>query len=94
VQVEAIRKGFAGPKTRAGVPVYPGFFYDTGITASGRGIPGLLVTGFSPVGPSPTVQVARGRTPWSRSRRRSRSLARTSVFVRPVTFRRTRLPPL
>ncbi len=54
VQVDAIRKGFAGPKTRAGTPVYPGFLYDTGITASGRGIPGLLVTGMSPVGPSPT----------------------------------------
>ena len=54
VQVEAIRKGFAGPKTRGGVAVYPGFPFDTGIAATGAGIPGLLVSGMSPVGPSPT----------------------------------------
>ena len=54
VQVASIKKGFAGPKTSAGAQVYPGFYFDTGITASGQGIPGLLVTGMSPVGPSPT----------------------------------------
>ena len=48
-QVSAIEKGFAGPKDSRGVQVYPGFFYDTGITAQ-SGIPGLLNPGPSPVG--------------------------------------------
>lgn len=50
-QVSAIQKGFAGPKDSRGNQVYPGFFFDTGITASGGGIPGLLGSGSSPVGP-------------------------------------------
>jgi len=49
-QVAAIEKGFAGPKDSRGKQVYPGFFYDTGITAQGGGIPGLLNPGPSPVG--------------------------------------------
>ena len=53
-QAAAIKKAFSGPKTSAGLQVYPGFYYDTGIAASGQGIPGLLVSGMSPVGPSPT----------------------------------------
>jgi feruloyl esterase len=53
-QVEAIQKGFAGPKDSRGNQVYPGFFYDTGITASGGGIPGLLASGPSPLGPPNT----------------------------------------
>ncbi|HTV78611.1 MAG TPA: DUF6351 family protein [Steroidobacteraceae bacterium] len=53
-QVEAIKRGFAGPRTSAGVQVYPGFPYDTGIGFKGAGIPGLLSGGLSPVGPSPT----------------------------------------
>ena len=54
-QVEAIKRGFAGPRTTSGQLVYPGFPYDTGIAATGRGIPGLLSGGMSPVGPSPTT---------------------------------------
>lgn len=54
-QVNAIQKGFAGPKTARGVPVYAAFPFDTGIAANGQGgIPGLLNPGPSPVG-SPTV---------------------------------------
>ena len=53
-QVEAIERAFAGPRTAAGIQVYPGFPYDTGIAFKGRGIPGLLSGGLSPVGPSPT----------------------------------------
>lgn len=53
-QVQAIKRGFAGPKTSAGLQVYPGFPYDTGIAFHGPGIPGLLGGGLSPVGPSPT----------------------------------------
>jgi feruloyl esterase len=53
-QVRAIQRGFAGPKTSAGVQVYPGFAYDTGIAFKGPGIPGLLSGGMSPVGPAPT----------------------------------------
>lgn len=53
-QVIAIQKGFAGPKDSHGNQVYPGFFYDTGITAAGGGIPGLLASGSSPLGPPNT----------------------------------------
>jgi hypothetical protein len=42
LQVSAIQRAFAGPKTLAGRQVYPGFAYDTGIGAKGRGIPGLV----------------------------------------------------
>jgi feruloyl esterase len=54
-QVEAIQTGFAGPKDSRGNPVYPGFFFDTGITATGGGIPGLLASGNSPIGPPTTA---------------------------------------
>lgn len=51
-QADALVKGFAGPKDSKGNQVYSGFFYDTGISASARGvIPGLLMAGSSPVGP-------------------------------------------
>jgi feruloyl esterase len=51
-QVQAIQRGFAGPKTPSGRQVYPGFLYDTGIAATGRGIPGLLNGGTNPEGPA------------------------------------------
>jgi hypothetical protein len=55
-QVRAIQTGFAGPKDSRGNQVYPGFFFDTGITAT-AGIPGLLMAGSSPVGPrTPPVE--------------------------------------
>ncbi len=54
IQVQAIKRAFSGPRTAAGLQVYPGFPYDTGIAFSGPGIPGLLGGGMSPVGPSPT----------------------------------------
>jgi len=56
-QVDAITTAFAGPKDSRGNQVYPGFFFDTGITATGGGIPGLLATGNSPIGP-PTTAVS------------------------------------
>jgi hypothetical protein len=40
----AIKKALAGPKTAGGVQVYPGFLYDTGLTATSP-IRGLLVPG-------------------------------------------------
>jgi len=49
-QVAAIEKGFAGPKDSRGRQVYPGFFFDTGITAQGGGIPGLLNPAPGPLG--------------------------------------------
>jgi feruloyl esterase len=55
-QVGALQTAFAGPKDSRGNQVYPGFFFDTGITATGGGIPGLLATGSSPIGP-PTASV-------------------------------------
>jgi hypothetical protein len=53
-QVNAIKRAFAGPKTVSGRQVYPGFAYDTGIGAQGRGIPGLLSGGRPPEGGMPT----------------------------------------
>ncbi|MEO8591837.1 MAG: tannase/feruloyl esterase family alpha/beta hydrolase [Candidatus Solibacter sp.] len=58
-QVDAMQKAFAGPKDSKGAQVYPGFFFDTGITAAGAGggIAGLLVSSASPVGgPIPSVE--------------------------------------
>jgi hypothetical protein len=55
-QADAIKKGFAGPKDSQGNQVYPGFFFDTGITAMGGGIPGLLASGSSPIG-APNIAV-------------------------------------
>ena len=49
-QVEALSRAFAGPKDSKGRQVYPGFPFDTGITAT-QGIPGLLVGSANPVGP-------------------------------------------
>jgi hypothetical protein len=54
-QAAALEKGFAGPKDSRGNQVYPGFFFDTGITATGGGIPGLLGSGASPLGPPSTA---------------------------------------
>ncbi|HTC43708.1 MAG TPA: DUF6351 family protein [Steroidobacteraceae bacterium] len=54
VQVSAIERAFSGPKTASGRQVYPGFAYDTGIAAQGRGIPGLLSGGTAPEGGMPT----------------------------------------
>ena len=54
-QVAALQTGFAGPKDSRGNQVYPGFFFDTGITATGGGIPGLIATGNSPLGPPSTA---------------------------------------
>ncbi len=50
----AIKKAMGGPKTSEGVPVYPGFLYDTGITASGP-IRGILSPGAGIFGPAPTA---------------------------------------
>jgi feruloyl esterase len=50
-QAAAIGKAFAGPKDSKGRQVYPPFPYDTGITASGGGIPGILSPGGGPLGP-------------------------------------------
>jgi hypothetical protein len=50
-QADAIQIGFSGPRDSRGNQVYPGFFFDTGITATGGGIPGLLASGNSPLGP-------------------------------------------
>jgi hypothetical protein len=49
-QASAIEKGFAGPKDSKGTQVYPGFYYDTGLSST-QGIPGLLHGGLNPVGP-------------------------------------------
>jgi feruloyl esterase len=54
-KVAAIKKAVAGPKTHGGVQVYPGFLYDTGITASGPGIRGILSPGPGIFGPPPTA---------------------------------------
>jgi len=49
-QVDALVRGFAGPKDSKGRQVYPGFLFDTGIAAT-QGIPGLLAGSMNPVGP-------------------------------------------
>jgi feruloyl esterase len=44
-QVAALNKGFAGPIDSRGNPVYAGWFFDLGITATGGGIPGIISGG-------------------------------------------------
>src|SRR5450631_265400 len=53
-KVAAIKKAMGGPKTSGGVQVYPGFPYDTGITASGP-IRGILSPGPGIFGPATTT---------------------------------------
>jgi feruloyl esterase len=54
VQVGAVKRAMAGAKASNGDPVYASYLYDTGIAASGPGIPGLLNGAPSPVdGPTP-----------------------------------------
>jgi feruloyl esterase len=50
-QAGAVKKALSGPRTASGQQVYPGYLYDTGITASGAGIPGVLNGAAGPVGP-------------------------------------------
>jgi feruloyl esterase len=56
-QVNALDKAFAGPKSSQGKQVYPGFYYDTGIAATGF-IPGLLHAATGPAGPAPVLSAA------------------------------------
>jgi len=53
-KVAAIKKAMGGPKTSEGVQVYPGFLYDSGITASGP-IRGILSPGAGIFGPATTA---------------------------------------
>lgn len=53
-KVSAIKKAIGGPKTTAGLQVYPSFLYDTGITASGP-IRGILSPGPGIFGPANTA---------------------------------------
>lgn len=53
-KVAAIKKAMDGPKTPEGVQVYPGFLYDTGITAGGP-IRGILSPGPGIFGPATTA---------------------------------------
>lgn len=53
-KVAAIKKAMGGPKTSGGLQVYPGFPYDTGITASGP-IRGILSPGPGIFGPATTA---------------------------------------
>jgi feruloyl esterase len=57
-QVDAITRGMAGPKDSHGVQVYPGFWFDTGVTTT-RGIPGLLAgpSAILPIDYSTTMDV-------------------------------------
>jgi hypothetical protein len=57
-QASAVQTALSGPKASNGRQVYPGYLYDTGITVSGGGIPGVLNGAASPVGPRvpPTTQ--------------------------------------
>jgi len=53
-KVAAIKKVMGGPKTAEGLQVYPGFLYDTGITAIGS-FRGILSPGPGVFGPAPTA---------------------------------------
>ncbi|CAD5282577.1 Tannase/feruloyl esterase family alpha/beta hydrolase [Alteromonas sp. 38] len=47
----ALNEAFAGPKYDSGRQIYPGFYFDTGISASGeKSVPGLLQAKAGPLG--------------------------------------------
>ena len=50
-QVAAVKKVMAGPKASDGRQVYPGYLWDTGITTTQGGLPGVLVGPPIPEGP-------------------------------------------
>ena len=49
-QASAVSSAMSGPRASNGRQVYPGYFYDTGITFAGQGIPGVLNGAAPPVG--------------------------------------------
>ena len=51
-QVAAVKKVMAGPKASDGRQVYPGYLWDTGITNTRGGLPGVLVGPPIPEGPT------------------------------------------
>lgn len=51
-QVDAVKKVMAGPRASDGRQVYPGYLWDTGITATRGGLPGVLVGTPIPEGPA------------------------------------------
>ena len=51
-QVAAVKKVMSGPKDSHGRQVYPGYLWDTGITTTRGGLPGVLVGTPIPEGPS------------------------------------------
>lgn len=53
-KVAAIKNAIGGPKTSQGLPVYPAFLYDTGLTAKSP-MPGILRPGPGIFGPAPTA---------------------------------------
>ena len=54
-QVAAVKKVMAGPHDSLGRQVYPGYLWDTGITATRGGLPGVLVGPPIPEGSAPGV---------------------------------------
>lgn len=54
-QIDVLKNAVTGPHDSRGYQVYPGYFYDTGIAASGAGLPGFMSAGQSPVGPPVTA---------------------------------------
>ena len=54
-QVAAVKKVMAGPHDSLGRQVYPGYLWDTGITATRGGLPGVLVGPPIPEGMAPGV---------------------------------------
>lgn len=55
-QVDAVREVMSGPRTASGRQVYPGYYFDTGITHT-RGLAGVLAAPFIPEGPTAGVEM-------------------------------------
>lgn len=51
-QVDAVKKVMSGPKASDGRQVYPGYLWDTGVTTTQGGLPGVLVGPPIPEGPA------------------------------------------
>jgi len=84
-QATALQKGFGGPKDSRGVQVYPGFWFDTGITAT-QPIPGLLNPGPSPVsGPVFATEMDVDKEAWA-ARNPVSALGDTASWTELNTF--------
>lgn len=84
-QAGAVAKALAGPRTAGGQQVYPGYFYDSGIAARGRGLPGILIGPPIPEGEANPTSIDVDAEAYAAANARS-SLGNTHAWTNLGTF--------